>query len=83
MLERHAAQLRIQIREYFTNNGVYTVKVFGHSLKRFDQTIKHSGVGGHHHNGLAENAIKNVTKRARIMIFHAAIRWPEVTIKTL
>ncbi len=74
MLERDGVQLRMQIRKYFTDNEVYTVKEFGHSLKRFDQTIKHSGVGGHHHNGLAENAIKNVTRRAIIMMFHTAIR---------
>ena len=41
------------------------------------QTIRHSGVGGHHHNGAAENGIKNVVMKARTMMFNSALRWPE------
>ena len=36
-----------------------------------------SGVGAHHQNGAAKNAIKNTSRRARIFMFHAALRWPE------
>jgi hypothetical protein len=45
------------------------------------QTIKFSGVGAHHQNGIAERAIRTVSESARAMILHAAIHWPEaVTI---
>ena len=41
-----------------------------------NQTIQMSGVGAHHKNGAAETAIKNISRRARIFMFHAALRWP-------
>ena len=52
-------------------------------LVKDGQTIKHSSVGGHHHNGVAENAIKNVVRKARTMMIHAALRWPECSEKSL
>jgi len=42
-----------------------------------------SGIGAHHQNGPAENAIKNVSRKARIMMFHAALRWPDQNDNTL
>ena len=42
-----------------------------------------SGVGAHHQNGAAETAIKNISRRARIFMFHAALRWPAQFDKTL
>ena len=53
------------------------------SLSKDNKTLRLSGVGGHHHNGPAENAIKNISRKARIFMFHAAIRWPEAHDKTL
>ncbi len=81
--ECEAAHMGAEIKEHCTDNGVHTSKGFGHSLEENDQKIKHSGVGGHHHNGPAENAIKNVTRKARIMMFHAALMWPDESDKTL
>ena len=42
-----------------------------------------SGVGAHHQNGVAENAIKNVTYKARALMIHAALCWPDISDKTL
>ena len=81
--ERTGSTVGVNVKRYCTDNGVYTSKLFGQSLEDNGQTIQHSGVGGHHHNGPAENAIKIVTRRARIMMFHAAIRWPDVADKAL
>ena len=77
--ERDALHVGVSIHSYRTDNGVYTSKSFGESLTSNHQDITHSGVGGHHHNGPAENAIKNITRRARIMMFHAALYWPEAS----
>ena len=41
------------------------------------QAIHHSGVSVHHHNGVAESAIKNVVRTSRTMMIHASLRWPE------
>jgi hypothetical protein len=45
--EREAAAVGVSIKQYQTDNGVYTSKAFMESLDAHHQTIKHSGVGGH------------------------------------
>jgi hypothetical protein len=75
--EREAAGVGVQVRDYCTDNGIYTSKEFATELSSKGQGIKHSGVGGHHHNGVAENAIKNTVRTARTMMIYAALRWPE------
>ena len=47
------------------------------------QRIRHSGVGGHHHNGVAENATNNLVRISRIMMIHAALRWTYAIEKIL
>jgi hypothetical protein len=39
--------------------------------------IVYSGVGAHHQNGIAEQAICTVSESARAMLLHAAIHWPK------
>ena len=63
--------------------AIYTAKDFTQHLADKNQSITFSGVGGHHHNGVAENAIKNVVRSARTMMIHAALRWPEKMEKEL
>jgi hypothetical protein len=75
--ERKAAAVGVQIRAYCTDNGIYTSKEFTAELASKGHGIKHSGVGGHHHNGVAENAIKHAVRTARTMMIYAALRWPE------
>ena len=62
------------IQSYTTDNGVYTAKDFTLELERQGQSHQLSGVGAHHQNGPAENAIKNVSRKARIFMLHAALR---------
>jgi hypothetical protein len=81
--EREAMSTGIQVQSYSSDNGIYTSKEFMRELHTKGQGIKHSGVGGHHHNGVAENSIKNVVRLARTMMIHAALRWPEVSEKEL
>ena len=47
------------------------------------QCIRHSGVGGHHHNGVAENSIGNIVRSTRSMMCHTALRWPKCSQKDL
>ena len=81
--EREAAELGIEIQGYNTDNGVYTAKQIMNKLHENKQLLRLSGVGAHHQNGVAENAIKNISRKARIFMFHAALRWPEKFDKTL
>ena len=79
MFERDAQTIGVTVKAYCTDNGVYTSKEFMKELDASGQGIKHSGVGGHHHNGVAENGIKNVVRIARTLMIHAALRWPSMS----
>ena len=56
----------------------FTSLGFGNHLRKFNQTVKFAGTGGHHQNGIAEKAIQDVMSIARVQLLHAAIMWPEV-----
>ena len=81
--EREAADLGIEVKGYNTDNGVHTAKEIMNKLHENKQLLRLSGVGAHHQNGVAENAIKNISRKARIFLFHAALRWPEKFDKKL
>ncbi len=81
--ERDAGSAGVAVKHYCTDNGTYTATDFLEELDKKDQTIRLSGVGAHHQNGVAENAIKNVVRTARTMMIHAALRWPEQADKKL
>ena len=42
-----------------------------------EQTIRFSGVGAHFQNAVAERGVKTVIEKARTMLVHAAMHWPE------
>jgi transposase InsO family protein len=73
----------VLIKEYHTDNGAYQSAAFQEALRENEQSIRYSGVGAKWQNGVAENAIKIVTTRARTMMIHAALHWPEEDDKTL
>ncbi len=81
--EQEALQVGHRVLNYQTDNGFYTAQEFLKELVESNQGIKHSGVGGHHHNGAAENCIKHVHYTANTMMIHAALWWPEVSEKEL
>ena len=75
--EREANSAGIKIQQYVSDGGkAYTGKAFQDHLFDNKHTIKHSGVGGHHHNA-AEVAIKVITHRTRTSQFLQALCWPE------
>ena len=81
--ERDALSAGVEVKSYNSDNGIYTSKEFMKELVKKGQGLKLSGVGAHHHNGVAENAIKIVVTTARTIMIHAAIRWPEYSEKNL
>ena len=74
--EREARRHGVAILGYRGDNGVYKSKEFRDDLEKFKQTIQFSPVGGHHHNGIAERAIRTITTCARTMMLHALIHNP-------
>ena len=47
-------------------------------VQDFHQTIRHSAVGAHHQNGVAERAISTIMSISRAMLHHSALHWPDV-----
>ena len=83
LFEKESAAEGVKIRCYSTDNGVFTAKEFTAQLLQEEQWTRRSGVGGHHHNGVAEKAIKDVTRMTRTSMIHAALRWPSQADKSL
>ena len=65
VFERESVEVGNQILGYNTDNGVYTAKTLIHKLQENNQTLRLSGVGGHHHNGVAENNIKKYLQKSK------------------
>ena len=66
-------------QKFVSDNGTSFVnEEFETHLKQFHQTIRHSAVGAHHSNGIAERGISSVLSIARAMMHHQAIHWPDV-----
>ena len=77
--EQHCAEHGVIAQSYLSDNGTQFVSAkFSEHLKQFHQTIRHSGVGAHHSNGIAERTIGTVLSISRAMLHHAAIHWPDV-----
>ena len=76
ILEREACQFGIKISSFLSNNGVFRSQEFRSDLDHIHQTIRFSGVGAHHQNGVAERSIKTICYLARTMLIHSALSWP-------
>jgi hypothetical protein len=71
------------IKCYHTDNGIFTSKDFRSSCTQQKQRIKFCGVNAHHQNGIAERHIRSITERARRMLIHAIISWPDIITEQL
>ncbi len=56
-LDRFASEFGVKIRSFHTDNGVFTSTNFMNSLLEDKQTIRFSGSGVAHQNGIAERNI--------------------------
>ena len=73
------ASMGVVPQKFLSDNGSsFTNASFESHLNEFKQTIRHSSVGGHHSNGIAERNISTVLSIARAMLHHQAIHWPDV-----
>ena len=81
--EKESATEWVYIKAYNTNNGVFTTEQFMKEVFENFQRTRRSGVGGHHYNGVAEKAIKDITRMSRTMMVHQALRWPKMADKSL
>eukprot|EP00804_Cyclotella_cryptica_P024840 CCRYP_001779-RA/>CCRYP_001779-RA protein AED:0.06 eAED:0.06 QI:0/0/0/1/0/0/3/0/1231 len=77
LLEQEAADVGVTIKAIHTDNGVFNSALFCGHCKDHNQGLRFSGVGAHHQNGVAENAIRTISNMAHANLIHASIRWPE------
>ena len=54
--ERKAMGLGVPVESYSIDNGIYNYKYLTRELHGKGQGIRHSGVIGNHHNGVAQNS---------------------------
>ena len=76
-VERESLGSGVFVKEYHSDNGIFSSKDFEEALMNDEQFIKKSGVGAKHQNAVAERAIGTVQNMARAMLLHVRIHWPE------
>eukprot|EP00804_Cyclotella_cryptica_P010321 CCRYP_012254-RA/>CCRYP_012254-RA protein AED:0.10 eAED:0.03 QI:0/0/0/1/1/1/3/0/1268 len=77
LLESEAADVGVTIRQFHSDNGVFSSTEFCEHCTRLGQTLHFSGVGAHHQNRAAKRAIQTVTNMARANMLHATLHWPD------
>jgi hypothetical protein len=80
--ERLMLQMGVTVTSYQSDNGTFGSAAYTKEIMDRYQDISYSGVGAHHHNGVAERAIGTIMSMARTMMLHAAVRWPDVADST-
>ena len=81
--ERQAMEMGVTIDSYHTDNGIFKSQAFTRELHEKYQSIRFSGVGAKWQNGVAENCIRIVVTKARTMMIHASLMWPDVKDEAL
>ena len=75
--ERELENYNHNVKHYHADNGIFKSQEFKDSISIRGQKITFSGVGAHHQNGKAERAIQTVVEKARAMMLHVSMHWPE------
>ena len=74
----HRCSIRgIKVQRYHADNGSFAEKLFKEDCKSQGQNLTFCGVGVHHHNGIVEREIKDITLATRLILLHAQRYWPE------
>ena len=68
---------------YQWDNRIVASADFMNEVNKGLQNMPFSGVGTHHQNGIAERGIQSILTKARTLLIHAAICWPDATDKSL
>jgi hypothetical protein len=81
--ELHANTYNRLVKSYHANNGVFCSNLFRDSRLSRGQHLQFCGVNAHHQNGIAEQYIRTITERARTMLIHSMICWPDIIQENL
>ena len=72
-----AQEAGVCIKEYHSDNGIFSSHEFKKHCDPNNQQYSFSGVGAKHQNGVTERNIKTVAQWARANMLHLASLWPE------
>jgi hypothetical protein len=81
--ERMCLSSGVMVNTYMSDNGVFNSNELNADIVSKNQDARYSGVGAHHHNGIAERAIQTISNMSRTMMLHAAVRWPDLADSSL
>ena len=81
--ERMCLAYGVNILTYMSDNGAFGSSEFVADIQSRNQAAEYSGVGAHHHNGVAERAIQTISNMSRTMMLHAAVRWQDMADSAL
>ena len=81
--ERMCLSSGVTVSTYMSDNGTFSAQAFVQDILDRGQTPRYSGVGAHHHNGIAERSILTMSNMARTMMLHAGVRWPDLVEASL
>jgi hypothetical protein len=74
--EQFAANHGVKILHYHCNNGRFADNAFKQSCKNARQRLTFCGVNAHFQNGIAKQAIRELSESARKQLLHAHAHWP-------
>jgi hypothetical protein len=75
--EHHANEDGVTINAYCADSGCLADAGFQKAIKDANQSITFCAVGAHHHNGIVEQRIKELTLITQTMLLHTKQHWPE------
>jgi hypothetical protein len=75
--ESFATKNGIKIQHYHCNNGQFSDNAFKQACHKQRQQLTFCGINAHFQNGIAKQAIRNLSKSARKQLLHACARWPQ------
>jgi hypothetical protein len=74
--KQFAADHGVRILHYHCGNGRFKDNAFQQSCEEARQQLTFCGVNAHFQNGIAEQAIQDLSDSARKQLLHASARWP-------
>ena len=77
IFERSAKSCGVPILSSHGDNGIFKDEAFMKDIDDKGQDIDFSGIGAKFQNGVAERSIRTVTEKARSMMQHSFLHWPE------
>jgi hypothetical protein len=76
-LEQYAAEHVVKILHYHCNNGRFHDNAFQQVCHEARQQLTFCGVNAHFQNGIAKQAIQDLSESARKQLLRAHAHWPE------